>query len=86
VNRVVSAWNRRRGRARRFVNDFAWLTLGTPPAPSPGQQSTHSQEERMTRTIGLALALVTLLMTTTAATAAPPDEVNAPRSQEVQAD
>ena len=39
----------------------------------------------MTRTIGLALALVTLLMTTTAATAAPPDEVNAPRSQEVQA-
>jgi hypothetical protein len=39
----------------------------------------------MTRTIGLALALVTLLVTTTAATAAPPDEVNAPRSQEVQA-
>lgn len=40
----------------------------------------------MMRTIGFALALVTLLMTT-AAIAAPPDEVNAPRSQqdEVQA-
>jgi hypothetical protein len=38
----------------------------------------------MMRTIGLALALVTLLMATTA-TAAPPDQVDAPRSQEVQA-
>jgi hypothetical protein len=38
----------------------------------------------MKRTIGLALALVTLLMTT-AAMAAPPDQVDAPRSQEVQA-
>ena len=38
----------------------------------------------MARTIGLALALVTLLMAT-AAPAAPPDQVNAPRSQEVQA-
>jgi hypothetical protein len=40
----------------------------------------------MMRTIGFALALVTLLMTTTAI-AAPPDEVNAPRSHqdEVQA-
>ena len=38
----------------------------------------------MKRTIGLALALVTLLMTT-AAIAAPPDQVDAPRSQEVHA-
>jgi hypothetical protein len=38
----------------------------------------------MMRTIGLALALVTLLMATPAL-AAPPDQVDAPRSQEVQA-
>ena len=38
----------------------------------------------MMRTIGLALALVTLLMAT-AVHAAPPDQVDAPRSQEVQA-
>jgi hypothetical protein len=47
--------------------------------------SQHSQEEEhMMRTIGLAFALVTLLMTT-AAIAAPPDQVDAPRSQEVHA-
>lgn len=38
----------------------------------------------MMRTIGLALALVTLLMATSAP-APPPDQVDAPRSQEVQA-
>lgn len=38
----------------------------------------------MMRTIGLAFALVTLLMATSAP-AAPPDQVDAPRSQEVQA-
>ena len=38
----------------------------------------------MMRTIGLALAFVTLLMVTPAP-AAPPDQVDAPRSQEVQA-
>lgn len=36
----------------------------------------------MMRTIRFALALVTLLMAT-AATAAPPDQIDAPRSQEV---
>jgi hypothetical protein len=60
-----------------------------PAALSHGRQSEHIQEEEhMMRTIGFALALftVTLLMTT-AAIAAPPDEVNAPRSEqgEVQA-
>jgi hypothetical protein len=52
-----------------------------------GSQNIQEQEEEhMMRSIGFALALVTLLMTT-AAIAAPPDEVNAPRSQqdEVQA-
>jgi hypothetical protein len=53
-----------------------------PAALSHGRQSAHIQEEEdMMRTIGFALALVTLLMTT-AAIAAPPDEVNAPRSQQ----
>jgi hypothetical protein len=74
------------------VNDFTRLLGGTASALSRSRLSMvklAKEERRMTqaRTMGYALLVFALLMVAAVATthAAPPDEVQAPRTQEVNA-
>jgi hypothetical protein len=92
VNRRFRGGTRRARVASSDLNDFACLRDGTAPALSHGEHSMVEPEKegsRMTqvRSMGYALVVFSLVMVAAVAVshAAPPDEVQAPRTQEVNA-
>jgi hypothetical protein len=81
----VPGWNARPARHEHIPNDFVRSIFGTPAA-----LQARSEENKMTRDLKRPFALVigvgAVLMATAASADPPPrDEIQAPRSQEIQA-